>query len=99
MCANPPAKLVKLLNTILTAYNKIIILLIEHHLASIQVQTAEKFFIVDTNRPNKSKDTPTLLKPHPVWGCRIRRLHLYRGVPPPTSVLNMTLNNLMVRLQ
>ena len=33
-----------------------------------------------------------------VKGCRIRRLHLCRGVrPPPTSVL--TLNNLMVRFQ
>ena len=36
------------------------------------------------------------------WGCRIHRLHLCRGVrthPPPTSILDMTLNNLMVRLQ
>ena len=32
------------------------------------------------------------------WGCRIHRLHLSRGVrtPPPTSVLDMTLNNLML---
>ena len=34
------------------------------------------------------------------WGCRIHWLHLCRGVrPPPTSVLDMTLNNLMVRFQ
>ena len=34
-----------------------------------------------------------------VWGCRIHRLHLCRGVKPsPTSILDMTLNNLMVRL-
>ena len=46
------------------------------------------------------------LMPNPVytcsigWGCRIHQLLLYRGVrPPPTSVLIMTLNNLMVRFQ
>ena len=35
------------------------------------------------------------------WGCRIHRLLLCRGVRPPplTSVLDMTLNNLMVRFQ
>ena len=34
------------------------------------------------------------------WGCRIHRLLLCRGVrSPPTSVLDMTLNNLMVRFQ
>ena len=34
------------------------------------------------------------------WGCRIHWLHLCRGVRPPlTSVLDMTLNNLMVRFQ
>ena len=35
------------------------------------------------------------------WGCRIHWLLLCRGVrpPPPTSVLDMTLNNLIVRLQ
>ena len=35
------------------------------------------------------------------WGCRIHRLHLCRGVrpPPPTSVLDMTVNHLMVRFQ
>ena len=34
------------------------------------------------------------------WGCRIHRLLLCRGVrPPPSSVLDMTLNNLMVRFQ
>ena len=34
------------------------------------------------------------------WGCRIHRLLLCRGVrPSPTSVLDMTLNNLMVRFQ
>ena len=34
------------------------------------------------------------------WGCRIHRLLLCRGVrPPPTSVLDMTLKNLMVRFQ
>ena len=33
------------------------------------------------------------------WGCRIHRLHLCRGVRlPPTSVLDMTLNNVMVKL-
>ena len=34
------------------------------------------------------------------WGCRIHWLHFCRGVRPPlTSVLDMILNNLMVRLQ
>ena len=36
------------------------------------------------------------------WGCRIHQLHLCRGVRPPPrpmSVLDMTLNNLMVRFQ
>ena len=36
------------------------------------------------------------------WGYRIHQLYLYRGVsppPPPMSVLDMTLNNLMVRFQ
>ena len=34
------------------------------------------------------------------WGCRIHQLLLCRGVrPPPTGVLDMTLNNLMVRFQ
>ena len=34
------------------------------------------------------------------WGSRIHWLHLCRGVRPPlTSVLDMTLNNLMVRFQ
>ena len=35
------------------------------------------------------------------WGCRIHWLHLCRGVRPPpiTSVLDMTLNNLMLRFQ
>ena len=35
------------------------------------------------------------------WGCRIHRLLLCSGVrpPPPTSVLDMTLNNLMERFQ
>ena len=33
------------------------------------------------------------------WGCRIHRLHLYRGVRPSTSMsfLYMTLNSLMVK--
>ena len=36
------------------------------------------------------------------WGCKIHRLLRCRGVrppTPPTSVLDMTLNNLMVRFQ
>ena len=35
------------------------------------------------------------------WGCRIHWLHLCRGVDPPplTSVLDMTLNNLIVKFQ
>ena len=34
------------------------------------------------------------------WGCRIHWLHLCRGVRPHlTSILDMTLNNLMVRFQ
>ena len=34
------------------------------------------------------------------WGCRIHWLHLCRGVRPPlTSVMDMALNNLMVRFQ
>ena len=34
------------------------------------------------------------------WGCKIHWLHLCRGVRPPlTSVLYMTLNNLIVRFQ
>ena len=33
------------------------------------------------------------------WGCRIHWLHFCWGVrPPPTIVMDMTLNNLMVRL-
>ena len=36
-----------------------------------------------------------------VWDCRIHRLHLCRRIrpPPTTSVLDMILNNLIVRLQ
>ena len=35
-----------------------------------------------------------------VWGCKIHRLHPCRGVRPlPTSFLDMTRNNLMVRFQ
>ena len=39
--------------------------------------------------------------PCPVdWGCRIYRLHICRGVRlHPTSVLDMTLNNQMVKFQ
>ena len=33
------------------------------------------------------------------WGCRIYQLHLCRGVRPPMSVLDMILNNRMVRFQ
>ena len=34
------------------------------------------------------------------WGCRIHRLHLYKGVRlPPKTVMDMTLNNLIVVLQ
>ena len=35
------------------------------------------------------------------WGCTIYQLHLCRGVrPPPTmSVLDITLNNLIIRFQ
>ena len=34
------------------------------------------------------------------WGCRIHWLLLCRGVRhPPTSILDMTLNNLMMRVQ
>ena len=34
------------------------------------------------------------------WGCRIHRLHLCRGVRlPQRNIQDMTLNNLMVRLQ
>ena len=35
------------------------------------------------------------------WGCKIHQLHLCRGLrpSPPTSVLHMTLNNLLPRLQ
>ena len=56
-------------------------------------------------RSNKSIWKLTILLIHescPVgWGCRIHRLLLCRGVrpPPPTGVLDMTLNNLMVRFQ
>ena len=41
------------------------------------------------------------LEPCPVgWGYRIHQLLLSRGVrPPPTSALDMTLNNLMVSFQ
>ena len=34
-----------------------------------------------------------------IWGCRIHRQHLCRGVRLPMSVLDMTLNDLMLRLQ
>ena len=36
------------------------------------------------------------------WGCRTHRLHLWRGIrypPPITSLLDMTLNNLMGKRQ
>ena len=34
------------------------------------------------------------------WSCRLHRLHLYRVVSPhPMGILDMTLNNLMVRFQ
>ena len=33
------------------------------------------------------------------WGCRICWMHLCRGYPSPTWVLDMTQNHLMVRLQ
>ena len=33
------------------------------------------------------------------WGCRIHRLHLCWGVHPQISVLDMTLNNLMMKFQ
>ena len=50
--------------------------------------------LLRTNTPKKG-DCPVS------WGCRIHWLPLCRGVwpPPPTSVLDMTLNNLMVRFQ
>ena len=42
---------------------------------------------------------PKLSNDLPSWGCRIHRLHLCSGVRlTPTSVQDMTLNNLMVRL-
>ena len=49
----------------------------------------------------KSKNLLTQKGDCPVsWGCRIHWLHLCRGVRPhQTSVLDMTLNNLMVRFQ
>ena len=44
--------------------------------------------------------SPTLDYFCPVdWGCRIHRLLLCRGVPPPMSVLDMTQNNPMVWFQ
>ena len=33
------------------------------------------------------------------WGCRIHRLHLCKDLRLPQRVLDMTLNNLMIRLQ
>ena len=42
------------------------------------------------------------LKNSPVgWGCRIHKLNLCSGVrpPPPMSIMDMTPNNLMVKLQ
>ena len=42
----------------------------------------------------------TIMKTCPVsWGCRIHWLLQCRGVRPPMSALDMTLNNLMVRFQ
>ena len=48
-----------------------------------------------------NSDKATQLSTYPVsWGCRIHWLHLCRGVRPPlTSILDRTLNNLMVRFQ
>ena len=51
----------------------------------------------NTNDRNKKMDCPV------GWGCRIHWLRLWRGVRPPhthtTSVLDMTLSNLMARFQ
>ena len=50
--------------------------------------------------PENSTEMLQLTLPNPVgWDCKIHRLHLCRGVTPPMSVLDMTLNNLMARLQ
>ena len=58
--------------------------------------------VVYTNLVHRA--TPQIWTPKddcPVsWGCRIHWLHLCRGVRPTLkSVLDMTLNNLMVRFQ
>ena len=77
---------------------------------SMQVSLAHKLtsgFLTQNSVLNlyllyKLTSTPNILKTIcPVgWGCRIHWLHLYRGIrPPPTSVLIMTLNNLMVSFQ
>ena len=53
-------------------------------------------------KTNKQTNKTTTTTTCPVgWGCRIHRLLLCRGVRPlpPTSVLDMTINNQIVRLQ
>ena len=58
------------------------------------------------NRHEKNKHTNLFMHifSHPSncpvgWGCKIHRLHPYRGVRPTICVLDLTLNNLMVRFQ
>ena len=50
---------------------------------------------------NKNYFQPIILGCPVSWSCRIHRLLLCRGVrpPPPKSVLDMALDNLMVRFQ
>ena len=56
----------------------------------------------DNSNNNQPKERDFLSLSLFGWGCRIHRLYLFREVkpfPPPTGVLDMTLNQLMVRLQ
>ena len=83
------------LNEVLTFVNCFFFqLLVSFHNLSIRNQVQFAYYLTSAMRLNSVIVCPV------GWGCRIHRLHLCRGVRfPPTSVLHMTLNNLMVRFQ
>ena len=69
--------------------------------SKIVLTSFKRFFIeieMTSGSPQGFMTLPIFFSPVG-WGCRKRQLYLCRGVrPPPTSVLHMTRNNLMVRL-
>ena len=64
------------------------------YISSTIANEKNHFFILQLN------ETCIILGGPVGWGRRIHRLHLYRGVRlPQMSILDMTLKNLMMRLQ